>query len=878
RTALAILLASAALAAVGAVGLRFKTDRFDLLDPTDPAVVDWRRYQKGFVDDADVVVAAVGDDRAAVVAALDDLADELKARPKIFQRVFHRVDADRLKAKGLYQLPLAELRDVAKRLELLQLTTGALGWGVLNTEAMLRQAVAQRSAALADPADAKPRTHLADLVALVESLKAASPPAAPKESEANLAASAGPTYFFSPDGRTAVLRTLPAWNGEVFVGYEAAVREIRTILAAMKPKHPTVAFGLTGIPVLEDDEMQAAQTQSLYSFLLAAVGVGMLCMVGYKSIRHPLLALAGLLVGTAWTMGWIALTVGHLNILSMSFLITLIGLGVDYGIYWLARYESERTGGLNRRDANQAVAATVGPGIVVGALTTALAFYASAANPFLGLREMGWIAGAGIVFCLVAAVSVLPVLLTLFGRNTWKTGDAALGDAVAFPALHRQPGWTAGVCLGVAGLFVAAAPFVPTDYNLLHLQPRNLPSVQWEQTLLREMKTSAWYALSVADTKAQALDRKAKFEKLPTVGRVVEAASLLPDDADLKRPVVESLHRWLATAPLDALAEKAAPPNSATVLPMLQTLAEDGRAASAENQRLLDRLAVAAKSAVGSLSALPPADRAARLNEHQRRWLGETAAQLRRLRDSSDPTPPTLADLPTELRERYCGANGEWLVQVFAADSVWDLDPLRKFAAEVRTVDPRVTGKPISGLAGVEQMAAGYARTGVLAAVVILLAVWFDLRRWGYVVAALTPLVLGVSAMHGVMAVTGLALNPANLLALPLIIGIGVDHGVHIVHDFRHGPRPYYLKWNLARALLLTSSTTVIGFLSLCVVDHWGMVSLGLALAIGVTTCTFFSMVLLPAVLHLATAPRTRPAAATPADDDALADGVEAAA
>ena len=224
-----------------------------------------------------------------------------------------------------------------------------------------------------------------------------------------------------------------------------------------------------------------------------------------------------------------------------------------------------------------------------------------------------------------------------------------------------------------------------------------------------------------------------------------------------------------------------------------------------------------------------------------------------RSRACRDPRPITLEDVPPELRERFIGANGEYLVRAFAKESLWDYAALQQFTSSAQTVDPESTGKAFRTLEGLQQMKSGFEWAGVYALIAIVLVLALDFRRSSGVLLALFPLVAGIVFTLGLMGLCGLALNPANMIALPLIVGVGIDNGVHVLHDYRARDRrrAYRVGAATGRGVLVAGLTTVLGFGTMLIARHEGMASLGLALTIGVTCCMVAALLLLPAVLNL---------------------------
>ena len=207
-----------------------------------------------------------------------------------------------------------------------------------------------------------------------------------------------PQYFFTPDGSLALFTCRPKKSAQSFTPAKEANAAMRDILAEVEPQFAGVKLGLTGLPVLETDEMDLSDVDSTRASWLALLGVAVLYFVVYRGFRYPLLTLATLVVGTLWALGWATITVGHLNILSATFAVMLIGLG-DYGVLWVAQYDDARQRGESVEDAMRHTAEHAGPSIVTAAATTGLAFFAIMLADFKAVAELGWIAGSGVLLC-----------------------------------------------------------------------------------------------------------------------------------------------------------------------------------------------------------------------------------------------------------------------------------------------------------------------------------------------------------------------------------------------------------------------------------------------------------------------------------------------
>ena len=616
---------------------------------------------------------------------------------------------------------------------------------------------------------------------------------------------------------------------------------MRSILTSAGARHPKVALGLTGLPVLETDEMVMSDADSTRASWLALAGVALLYFVVYRGFRYPLLTVGTLVVGTVWALGWATLTVGHLNILSATFAVMLIGLG-DYGVLWVAQYDEQRKHGASADEALWYTAAHAGPSVVVAALGTALAFFATTFADFKAVAELGWIAGFGVLFCALACLTVLPALLVLRQKPLAASREVLLAKPQAVFALASRPKL---VLAGGALLLIVCAGFagrLQYDHNLLNLQARGADSVAWEHKLIDRAAGATWDAMSLARSRDEALSLKAKYETLPGVAQVVEVASLMPDQQGRKLPAVAAIHARLAHLPPKDRLPTGHGSDPGAVRELAARVAELASSDTALSLAALD-LARACEAAVA----------AERLKAFDRRLVADLADQLHALRAVSRPAPITLDDVPLELRERFVGANGEYLVRAFAKESLWDYAALRAFTTAAQTVDPDATGKSFRTLEGLRQMKAGFEWAGAYALAAIVLVLALDFRRVTGLLLGLFPLAVGVALTLGLMALCGVALNPANMIALPLIVGVGVDNGVHVLHDYRARDkrRAYRLGAATGRGVLVAGLTTVLGFGTMLIARHAGMASLGLALTIGVTCCMFAALVLLPALLHL---------------------------
>jgi hopanoid biosynthesis associated RND transporter like protein HpnN len=879
-TLVCALLAAASSIYLACTLLQFHTERSDLLSPKKEFAQRLQKHMAEFGDDDDMVVVVQGADRGQMQLALEKIAGHIAHHPQLFDRLFFKCDLRHLRNRALLFLPSEQITQIQAHLGDMKLLLeppliGATeSWKVLSLGSMLEEAAHRAHAIRAHgglrPADETFLTQMTSIslaaAKVVENPAAyANPwqsilPPSPEQKDQL----AEPQYFFSGDGTLAFLLVRPVKEPGSFTAARASVTKLRAIVEAVRPEFRGLQFGCTGLPVLETDEMVASQNDTQTASWLALAGVWLLYLVVFRGLRYPLLMVGTLLVGTAWAMGWLTLTVGHLNILSATFAVMLFGMG-DYAVLWVMRYEQARQRGLDVRSALLHTTRHVAVGNLTAATTTALAFYTTMLADFKGVAELGWVAGSGILLCAFACFTILPALLTLLDRR--ELGVRLLGDHALLrtavkrawlPGLARRPWWCLAGALALTAALAACIPRLGYDHNLLHLQPRGLDAVQWQMTLIEHTAGASWNALSSTATPEEAVALKARYEKLPGVERVVEIASLVPRDQDRKLALLADIqHRLRRLPPPGEPIPHAAPHAAGLQAKAAQILAELEPLPAGDGSPLLARLTHSLRVLHDTLARADAALASTRLQHFDDLLTRDLADDLHRLRDVSTPDPITLADLPLPLRERYIGATGRWLVQVFAKqnvhESLWDFGPLEAFCRQIQTVDPEATGKPFGTVEGLKAMKNGFQRAGLYAFLAIVLVLWCDFRRVGYTLIALTPLGVGLVLALGLLGLSGLALNPANIIALPLVLGVGVDNGVHLLHDYlirrRQGLRT--VSYPIARGVLVKGLTTMIGFGTLMISSQRGLASLGLCLTLGVGCCLLASLVFLPALLQL---------------------------
>ena len=574
-----------------------------------------------------------GASRGQIVPALDDVCRRLARRGDLFGAVMHRTDAPKLRAKGLYYLdvqakepaeaascrslprpdaasatdPPLDLQQIEANLDrMAPLLQG--DWSQMSLAGMARSAAAGTAGTAGDQqrATAAMRAQLPQLIdGLAAALGPSGAPDRPRPdvpaetaaSAATMGQDAAPAFrpsasgepasdrLIAEDGRMGfVLLRLLEEDKQGFAQNEKSIGILRQLTAEVTDRYAGVKIGLTGLPIIEFDEMHSSEQSMSLATLLSFFGVLAVMIVAFGGFRHATMAMGALVLAMVWACGCVALTIGHVNVLSIAFGSILVGLGIDYGIYFVARYLQLRRNTESTEEALVATAGSTGPGILTGALTSAIAFFAAGLTDFPGVAQLGIIAGVGILLCWLAEAAVLPAMIRLSDADGAKEHlPLPLNLRFWLAPLFAYPRLT--LLLVAAGTVLAAAGMshLRYDYNLLNLEPVGLESVDLEQKLFHQANQSAWFALSIADTPEQVAVRKAAFLRLPSVERVVEIASKLPCDILEKRPIVARISQRLANLPREV-----------PELPVLSRLELDRLLAGAEAMFATTEMATAA--------------------------------------------------------------------------------------------------------------------------------------------------------------------------------------------------------------------------------------------------------------------------------------------
>jgi hopanoid biosynthesis associated RND transporter like protein HpnN len=603
-----------------------------------------------------------------------------------------------------------------------------------------------------------------------------------------------------------------------------------------------VRVRLTGPVPLSDEEFATLAERADLMAAAMLLAVSLTLWMAVKSFRIIGCILATLFVGLALTTGIGLAVVGVYNIISIAFIALFVGLGVDFGIQFSVRYRAERHGAGDLEPALVRAGRGVGIPLALAAAATAAGFFSFLPTNYIGVAELGLIAGIGMIVAFVLSITMLPALLKLARPRGEErdVGFAVLAPVDRFLADHRKAVIGTAAAAGLAAL--ACVPFLRFDFNPLDLRSRKVESVSTLLDLMKDPQTSP----NTIDVLAPSLDAAdktaARLSALPEVSQALTLKSFVPEDQQPKLALIGD-----AALLLDAAVnpfEVRPPPGDRDIVASLASTAKALREAAGTGA---SQAARDARRLASDLDRLAAAGRPAR-ERASLAFVPGLNGMLDAMRASLQAQPVTLSTMPPGLVRDWVAPNGMARVQVFPKDESGSDEALQTFSKAVLAVAPDATGAPISIRKSGRTIVNAFAQAGLWATLAVIVLLGFVLRRVRDVLATLAPLMLSGLLTLATCVIVGLQLNFANVIALPLLLGIGVAFDIYFVVAWRDGARNM-LQSSLTRAVVFSALTTASGFGSLWLSSHPGTASMGELLMISLAWTLATTLFFLPALL-----------------------------
>jgi uncharacterized protein len=629
---------------------------------------------------------------------------------------------------------------------------------------------------------------------------------------------------------------------------------IRT-LSLDEPDHG-VQVRLTGDVALEHEELLSVMQGVGIAGGLALIFVGILLSIGLGSFSLVAATLSTLAVGLVCTAGFATAAVGHLNLISIAFAVLYIGLSVDYAIHFCLRYKELIEQGNLHSMALRQTARSVGSSLVLCAFTTAAAFYAFIPTAFVGVAELGLISGTSMFIALIANLTLLPAILSLMplkrkkvsGKRRFSGG--LLNGVTSIPLKHARVVLITAIVAGTTG--ITLFPRIVFDPNPLNLRDPSSESVATFKELLSDKQASPWYLNILASGENDAKKHARRLNHLEPVDNTITIDDFVPAEQEEKLAVIDDISMILGPAlmgdtplPPPPVSDQIAAINGFGKTLEIYTYENPDSALSVSAKVLLDQISHYEKM----LESQP--NQKEMLRSLEQRLLASLPMNLKMLQASFSAAMVTRERLPQSLVERWVSEDGYYRVQVMPSDNLNNYKAMDQFVSAVRQFAPDAVGYPVIILGAGEAVASAFQQAFLLALVFIAFLLFILFRSISDPFRILISLILAGVLTGATMVILNIPFNFANVIALPLIMGIGVDSGIHMVHRIRTAPPSdgHILKSSTARAILFSALTTLSGFGNLAFTSHRGMASMGQLLSIGIFFTLLCTLILLPSLI-----------------------------
>jgi uncharacterized protein len=646
----------------------------------------------------------------------------------------------------------------------------------------------------------------------------------------------------------------PILNFQEFLPAEKSIEAIHQVTAgALSGDLAATRVRMTGEVVLEHEEMQTIGQGTAVASVVSLFLVCGTLWIAYRSFRLMFATFFTLTVGLVYSLGFATVAIGHLNLISIAFAVLFIGMGDAYSSHFCLRYRELVLRGEDQRQALLDTLTSTGAALILCTLTAAIGLYAFIPTNFIGVSELGIIAGTSMFVALLTTFTVLPALMKIMPykpptNRPQKSKNSFL--ASNWPLRYARPIRYITVLLAIGAAFLLTK--VQVDFNPINLRDPNTESVRTFKYLLQSKDTSPMTLASLATSEAEVRDKTARFEKLPTVDKVESLLSFIPDQQAEKLAIIEDLSLILGPS----LNDFPPPQNGGAKIEILDTfhrILEDRLARGEDDTlRALDNTLV---PFIAEIRAMPGDDGQAVLDRLQKSLLSALPTTIHTLEHSLEASEITMAGLPRDLIERWLSKDGLYRLQIFPKKDLNDLESLREFIETAQKVDPNVTDLPVTYLESMNEAVRAFQEAFGIAMGAITVLLLLILRNIKDTLLVLLPLLLASLFTAAATVIFDVPFNFANIIALPLLFGLGVDSGIHMAHRLHYlvANDESLLGTSEAKGVFYASLTTIWSFSSLAFTSHRGTASMGILLAVGLFLTLFCALVVLPAfsVLHI---------------------------
>jgi hopanoid biosynthesis associated RND transporter like protein HpnN len=826
---------------------KINTDLTEMISNDLPFRQVVNKYHQAFPDLAgSLLVVIEGSTPEQTRVARDALADRLRKQPDVFASVFTPGAGSFFDQSGLLYLSTEELERQGDRLAAMQPFFAMLSqdFSLAGLFSVLQKVVEQD--AITGNGTSETEQLMTDLGEIFTGIAEGGQP---RMSWQHLMLSRD-----AASENTQFILLQPVLNYRVMNPARKGIKIIRQTARELQlaEKHG-VTVHITGKPAINYEDMRSVRTDITVASLVSFVLVGITLYLGLWSIRLVVAGLSTLIIGLIWTIGFALLLVGRLNMISITFVVLFIGLGIDYSIQIVLRYKEFLSSGSLHKEAIEKAINASGNALLLCSLSTAIGFFSFVPTAYVGASELGLISGMGMLIILLASITVLPAMMNLIPQKKNLILRLAVGGLIArFIRKYSRSIVATATVLALAALIIL--PGISFDSNPLHLSDQRSEAVRTAMQLFQKDTTSPWTLSILTSDRQEAAMLAKQVKQLPEVAKVIWIENFIPKKQEEKLELIEDIALFMPPVPerQEIITEAQYQLDKDSLADLSKTLREQSHT-GAEGEK---------SSAIHNLAAGIDAFEQRSTDPDQRTFLFQRLNSallpnleilLKRLHTLLGASLVGFEDLPPDLVSRYLSANGLYRLQVFPQQDLRNIDNLKRFVASVQAVAPEATDQPVTVLRAGETIVSAFKNASIFALVLISAFLWIVTKSWKEVLLVLAPLLLALCYTVAAAVLLNIPFNFANIIVVPLLLGIGVDSSLHIVHRIKETGEldMHILETSSSRAVLFSSLTTVMSFGSLSFMHHAGTAGMGKMLTLSVTMSIFCTLLVLPAFLEL---------------------------
>ena len=868
------------LSIIAAGNIQTKTELKDLMSEENPIISSYIEIDSLFSGGASVMITIEGSDKVRMGQCAEDFVAAVQANDTLMRKIKAinlKVDRQFIDDWGLM---LSKAKDIDKTSETLaelnlllfitslnnsfeETYTGDEAEEELETSKQEKDAVAML---------AQMETFFTLLREYLEN-----PDILPAPEQGKILAETflyGDPYNFSHDNSMLLFTITPTINMIEVEQVVDFMRDFQVIQTAINAKYPDLHVDYTGELPAQSDEQDALGFDMAVPSIVALVLILLLFIFSFSQLRSILFILIVLIMGIVFNYGFVGITIKEINMITSIMAVLLIGLGVDYGIQIVTNFTTYREDGYEPKEALRLTYQKAGMGTLLAAVTTAIAFFVMAITGVQAFEQFGIIMGTGIINCFLAMFFILPSLLLWWGKKDLSKSHlpninyqflANIGNSIY---RHRTVSIIAGVVITV-GLFITMF-FNRLEYDMMKLEPQDMPSIIQYYKVMDKFEMTPFASMVIANSVAEAREITEKLEKTPLVADINSVSNFFPPEDEQQ-------------ARLNAIAKiRQMPPRYRTInytIEDMETFAGEVQrtewniiemgdlsvAGLGENNKIVRKRNAMIREIFGAEVGQPgrevfqklikliesdPALYVTRLSKLDYHFAREMDAIVTRMSQANRPM--TFADLPEQIRKSMFDETGQRnLVTLYPKDGVLEnIDNIRHFNSSVARASVRITGSSQILTAWLDEVISASGKAGIYIFAAVIFFLVLNFRDIKYVVFASVPLIIGLIWMAGTYPLLGQKLNIINIAVIPLVIGMGIDFGIHLAHRFRVEQNIEAVYRYTGKGVFLSALTTMIGFGSLGLIGKFGSVnSMGRILFVGILMCLLTALLILPAIL-----------------------------